>query len=172
VRIRPATRADLRLLGGIEATGDEQFREHFGYDPGFGEPPSGEHRAAQPGFLLVVEEDGEVVGFAHVLEVEGTAHLEQVSVRSDRQQRGLGRALVEAVEAEAARRGHGVLTLMTYAEVPWNAPFYATCGFAETEPTTRFELRLQAVERDLGLDRHGRRVLMVAHLTPQEVTGG
>jgi GNAT superfamily N-acetyltransferase len=171
VRIRPATRSDLRLLGPIEATADGQFREQFGYDPGWGEPPSGEHRAAQPGFLLIGEEDGEVIGFVHVLEVEGAAHLEQVSVHSDRQQRGYGRALVEAAKDGAAQRGYDEITLMTYADVPWNAPFYASCGFAEIAPSTRFQHRLQAVERDLDLERHGRRVLMAASLTPDEVTG-
>ena len=170
MRIRPATRSDLRLLGGIEATGDAQFREQFGYDPDWGEPPSGEHRAAQPGFLLVGEVDGEVVGFVHVLEVEGAAHLEQVSVSSDRQQRGYGRALVEAAMDVAAQHGHDEITLMTYADVPWNGPFYAACGFVEIEPATRFQRHLQAVERDLGLDRHGRRILMVARLTSEQVT--
>jgi GNAT superfamily N-acetyltransferase len=170
VRIRPATRSDLRLLGTIEASGDRQFREHFGYDPGWGEPPSGEHRAAQPGFLLVGEDDGEVIGFVHVLEVDDAAHLEQVSVRSDRQQRGFGRALVEAAKDAAAQRGYAEITLMTYADVPWNAPFYVTCGFVQTEPTTRFQHRLLAVERDLGLGQHGRRVLMAASLSSTQVT--
>lgn len=64
-------------------------------------------RAARPGFILVVGEP--VVGFAHVLETDGQAHLEQLSVLRSRQRRGLGSALLRAAMAEVARRGRRVL---------------------------------------------------------------
>ena len=42
-----------------------------------------------------------------------------------------GRAWVVADEADrwALRRGLSALTLTTYADVPWNAPYYARLGF-------------------------------------------
>ena len=43
-----------------------------------------------------------------------------------------GDDLVHAAMAEAQHRGYDQLTLRTYAEVPWNAPFYASCGFIES----------------------------------------
>lgn len=170
--VRPPTRADLLVLAEIEVAGDRQFADWFGHDPGWDPPPSGEHRAAEPGFLLVAAEKagGPAVGFVHVLELEGWAHLEQVSVRPERQRRGHGRTLVEAAKAGAAERGHERISLMTYADVPWNAPFYATCAFVEAEPAAPLHRRLVEVERALGLDRHGRRVLMVARLTADRVT--
>jgi len=169
--VRRATRADLRHLGGIEADADRLFAAYLGADPGWPSPPAGERRAAEPGFVLVAApDDGPVLGFVHVLEIDGAAHLEQLSVASAAQRQGRGRALVEAAKAEAASRGHGQMSLMTYADVPWNAPFYATCGFVQVEPATPFHRRLIRVEEDLGLARYGRRVLMVTSLTTPGVT--
>jgi hypothetical protein len=54
-------------------------------------------------------------------------------------------------------RGYDELTLRTYADVPWNAPFYATCGFTETEPATDFHRHLHLVEAGLGLSRYSQR---------------
>ena len=104
----------------------------------------------------------DVVGFAHLLEQDGHAHLEQLSVLPRLGRRGLGRMLVSAVLREAGARGHREVTLRTYADVPWNAPFYTRCGFVETEPRTAFLRRLIDVEESLGLLQHGRRLQMTA----------
>lgn len=128
--------------------------------------PSGAVRNAQPGFFLVALESvhDSVIGFVHVLEIEGVAHLEQLSVLPTHGRRGNGRKLVEASMAEASDRGYHELTLRTYADVPWNAPFYKTCGFTEREPATAFYRRLVALEKELGLDRYGRRIQMTVQL--------
>ena len=162
--IRTATPVDVRRLQELEEAADSVFADVFGKVPWSSTP--GAWRVREPGVVLVAAEEpeGEAVGFAHVHEVEGHAHLEQLGVRPDRARRGHVRALVEAAKAEAARRGYARLSLMTYAEIPWHAPFYATCGFVETEPTTPYHRRLREVERDLGLDAYGRRVLMVARV--------
>ena len=117
-----------------------------------------------PGFVLVTGEalDDVPVGFVHVLEVDGLAHLEQLAVRLASGRRGHGRALVEAAKVEAARRGYRRISLRTYADVPWNAPFYTTCGFVESEPDHAFLRELQRRETAVGLDRYGRRVPMTA----------
>jgi len=141
--------------------------------------PSGHERAAADGFILVAPDAAtdEPVGFAHVQMHEGHAHLEQLSVHPDHGRRGLGTALVEAACERLSARGHGVLTLMTYADLPWNAPFYAARGFVEvpdTDPRSDWQKRLIAREEELGLDRHGRRVLMRRplrrHRTVDELT--
>ncbi len=66
--------------------------------------------------------------------------------------------------AEAQHRGYDQLTLRTYAEVPWNAPFYASCGFIESEPSSDFHRDLIVVELQDGLARYGARIQMTAHL--------
>jgi N-acetylglutamate synthase-like GNAT family acetyltransferase len=49
--------------------------------------------------------------------------------------RGIGRALLDHVAALARARGAPALTLTTFAEVPWNGPYYARLGF-EVWPDT------------------------------------
>ncbi|MFT4084282.1 MAG: GNAT family N-acetyltransferase [Nocardioides sp.] len=168
--IREAGPADVALLREIEEAADRRLVELFAATDWAPATP-GERRAALPGFLLVVTEgDAVPVGFAHVLEIEGQCHLEQLAVLPEHGRRGHGRALVDAVRAEAGVRGHRSVSLMTYAEVPWNAPFYATCGFVVAPPRTTFEHELARAERRLGLERYGARVLMVADVTSPEVT--
>lgn len=162
-RIRPAVAADLAALQGIEDRADRILVELL--RPAEWWPaPTGAERAAEPGFLLVAEDadadDGALVGFAHVLEVDGLAHLEQVAVPPEHGRRGHGGALVEAAAGEARRRGHRRITLRTFADVPWNAPAYARAGFVEEEPATPFHRGLVATEARLGLDLVGRRIQM------------
>lgn len=169
--VRPAGPADLPLIAPIEESGDALFASVFGDLAGsaLSNPaPTGSERAAKPGFLLVSGDPA--VGFVHVLELEGHAHLEQISVHPDHGRRGVGAALLEAACAEAQARGHAGITLMTYADLPWNGPFYAHHGFAEVEegePRLPYQRRLQEVEESLGLQRHGRRVLMRRRLAAQ-----
>lgn len=73
--------------------------------------------------------------------------------------------LVRAAMSSAAERGHTKMTLRTYADVPWNAPFYASCGFVETSPETEALRRLIDVEQRLGLFEHGHRIQMTAALS-------
>lgn len=120
-----------------------------------------------PGFLLVAAESiqSAAIGFVHVIEVDGFAHLEQLSVRPEKSRQGIGRALVKAAMVEAAARGYKNLTLRTFAEVPWNAPFYATCGFEVSEPELPFQRELAVTEDRLGLAKFGRRVQMTARVS-------
>jgi GNAT superfamily N-acetyltransferase len=113
-----------------------------------------------PGFLLVAGDP--VVGFAHVIEVEGIAHLEQLAVRPAEQDRGVGRSLVRAARDEAAARGYDVLSLCTFAEVPWNGPFYARQGFEEVTELGPVHREIREKEMSRGLDGLGRRVVMQA----------
>ncbi|MBW4041415.1 MAG: GNAT family N-acetyltransferase [Acidobacteria bacterium] len=166
VSIRFASDDDLDRLEHIENDADELLLERF-HPEEWQRASSGRERAAQPGFLLIAAqtEDGPAIGFAHALEVGGAAHLEQLAVLRDAGRRGHGSALVRAALAEAGRRGHRRMTLRTYADVPWNAPFYAARGFVESAPDTDLLRGLVAVEAGLGLERYGRRIQMTAVTT-------
>ncbi len=61
--------------------------------------------------------------------VDGCSHVEQVSVDPGSARRGLGRALLDFAAEQAAAVGLPAMTLTTFAEVPWNAPYYRRCGF-------------------------------------------
>ncbi|SFR69995.1 Acetyltransferase (GNAT) family protein [Agromyces sp. CF514] len=154
--IRLAAPGELELLEQLENDADGLFIERF--RPTSWRPaPDAATRAAQPGFILVAVVEGSdgdgdrttVVGFAQVLEHDGHVHLEQLSVSPAHARRGHGRRLVEAAIAHAAALGYAEITLRTYADVPWNGPFYRSCGFVESDPATPWHREL--AEHDLGL---------------------
>jgi GNAT superfamily N-acetyltransferase len=161
-RIRLARPDDASALEAIENEADRLLTDLLQPDA-WPPAPAGSTRLAEPGFVLVVElPSGEVAGFAHVLEADGVCHLEQLSVGPVHARRGLGRKLLDAAKDHARPRGHERMTLRTYADVPWNAPFYETAGFAAEEPATPLHRSLIDVEARLGLDRLGRRLQMAA----------
>lgn len=165
--IRHAEASDAEMIQSIETAADALLIDALG---AWSWPPAGDgvSRLASPGFLLVLEEQTShsPVGFVHVLDVDGHAHLEQLSVVPSAGRQGHGRDLVIAALEEARERGYSRVTLRTYAEVPWNAPFYASCGFLESIPETPFLRELVDTESALGLDRYGRRVQMTVELDP------
>lgn len=158
------------MLAAIEDAGLVMFEQVLGDLTGdalAAPAPAGQERAAQPGFVLVAGDPA--IGFAHVVDLVAHAHLAQLSVHPDHGRRGVGGALVEAAAERATLQGHGSLTLTTYADLPWNAPFYARHGFVEVdpdEPMTGPQLAISAEEERLGLGRHGRRVWMRRALRP------
>ncbi len=94
-------------------------------------------------------------GFLLTEMVDGCLHVEQVSVDPGSARRGLGRALPDHAADQAAAAGVRALTLTTFGQVPWNAPYYARCGFrllgdAEVTPGLRAIRRQEAV---FGLDQ-------------------
>lgn len=163
--IRAATPADYPETVLIEVAADALLVDLFDarHWPG---PSTAEERAAAPGFVLIAEDQemSTPVGFVHVLEIAGHAHLEQLSVHPSHTRRGLGRLLIDAALDEASRRGYALITLRTYADVPWNAPFYRTCGFVPSEPDSDFLRSLVGVEETLGLAKYGPRIQMAAAL--------
>lgn len=163
-RIRPARPEDVSLLPAIEWAAAQQFRA-LGIDGPFLDSvkPVEAHLAAEAeGRLLVAEgDDGLPIGFALIEWQDGAPHLEELDVHPEHGRRGAGRALVEAVLAWAKARGARAVTLSTFRDVPWNAPFYARLGFAPLpDDAIGPGLRgIVAAERAQGLAMDGR-VLM------------
>jgi len=110
-------------------------------------------------WVAVDKSDGPV-GFAFVRELDGVAHLEELDVLPEHGGRGLGSALLDAVNAWAIGR-YAAITLATFRDVPWNAPFYARRGFREI-PADELSPGLRdlvTIERSRGL-RTDLRVMM------------
>ncbi|MES2094671.1 MAG: GNAT family N-acetyltransferase [Actinomycetota bacterium] len=158
--VRQATADDLELLEAIENEADALFATVFSR-VGWRPAPTYTKPSQQRGFILVASDTpgSDPIGFAHVLEVLGSGHLEQLSVTPSAARRGHGRALVEAVKSESRLRRCKRVTLRTFADVPWNAPFYSSCGFIERDPDSDFLRDLLAAEQQRGLG-YGRRVQM------------
>ena len=165
--VRQATADDLELLEAIENESDAMFATVFSI-VSWRPAPSYPKPSQQSGFILVASENpgSDPIGFAHVLKAPGSNHLEQLSVKPSATHRGHGRALVEAVKSESRLRGCKRITLRTFADVPWNAPFYLSCGFIEGDPDSDFLRDLSAAEQQRGLG-YGRRIQMNFDLTDE-----
>ncbi len=77
------------------------------------------------------------VGFALLGVVDGLTHLEQIAVHPGHANQGIGTRLLEAVFATAAapQTTNRAVTLTTFRDVPWNAPWYARRGFRVIQPS-------------------------------------
>ncbi|MBB5909752.1 GNAT family N-acetyltransferase [Actinoalloteichus hymeniacidonis] len=69
------------------------------------------------------------VGFAATTVLDGHCHLEELAVHPAYGRLGIGSALLAATTERAARRGFTRVTLTTFADVPFNAPWYRRRGF-------------------------------------------
>ncbi|SDO21576.1 GNAT family N-acetyltransferase [Geodermatophilus sp. DSM 45219] len=150
--VRVASADDLRALPAVEDAADELFRSLGVLDL----PPAASR--AEAWRVLVVGRP--VAGFAVLERVDGDVHLEQLSVHPSAMRRGSGTALLTAAVDLARSAGARRVTLLTYADVPWNAPFYARRGWAVTDDLGPSLRELVASEVELRLARHGRRVVM------------
>lgn len=74
---------------------------------------------------------GDVVGYGFASHLDGNLHLEQVSVRPEFARRGIGAQIFLALESGAASSAMLISTLFTFADVPWNAPYYQRLGYQE-----------------------------------------
>ncbi len=168
VSIRPVEPDEIPLLGDIEKSAVELFRDNGLDDVAEGGhlPPGFVLSFTRYGTILVADVDQTVAGFALVASYDQTAHLYEVSVGRTFQGQGFGRQLVDGACAWAQTNGFGAITLSTFVEIPWNAPFYASMGFrilTEHEWTPAFHV-LRGREEDAGLDV-GRRCFMKKDLS-------
>lgn len=154
--IRYARAEDLPQLRGIEAAAGEAFRRvgmaAIAEDP----PPALDT-------LTVYQQDGRVwvasdsadnpVAYLLLDVVDRFAHIAQVTVHPRCARRGLGRLLIEEAARWAGARGLHGLTLTTFEQVPWNAPYYRRLGFREV-PESQWPVGMRQIvqsEREHGL---------------------
>jgi GNAT superfamily N-acetyltransferase len=162
--IRLARENDVAGLAAVELAAAALFRS-AGLTGAYLDETRGleELDAARRESRLWVAADGDdrAVGFALATVLGEAPHLEELAVHPDHGRRGLGRRLVGAVIAWARARNAPALTLSTFRDVAWNAPFYARIGFASlpAEALDAELLRLRAREREHGLPIE-RRVVM------------
>ena len=69
------------------------------------------------------------VGFLTASVHHDDVHILEMSVASPWQGYGIGKALLRHLEQWALRKKLTGITLTTFQEVPWNAPFYSKMGF-------------------------------------------
>lgn len=154
VTIRHADKTDYAVLPSVEADAAQVFKEYGLAAIAEMEPAPPEYYSQLPERAAVfVAEDEAVIGFAVITEIDGQAYLKEISVCRTSSGKGVGRTLLEhAISWAAARYRWMVLT--TFADLPFNAPFYRKAGFQEFMPDDDWpELKaLRMAEQKSGLD--------------------
>jgi N-acetylglutamate synthase-like GNAT family acetyltransferase len=82
--------------------------------------------------------------------------------------RGVGATLIDRLDAEAAAEHRPALTLTTFRDVHWNAPYYAHLGFvvletAEQGPELRALIQRERSSIPTGTPRVAMRRPITAH---------
>jgi GNAT superfamily N-acetyltransferase len=110
------------------------------------------------------------VGFCALEELDGQGHVEGLYVIPESGRRGLGRDLLEAACEAARAEGFTRVTLVTFADVPFNAPFYLRASFRVARDDELGDELRAIVEGEVasGLAALGRRVALVRALSPGE----
>jgi GNAT superfamily N-acetyltransferase len=155
-QIRFAHAEDLPLLSHIEQSAARLFLDTpyaFLVDD---EPLSLDfvQQQFQAGRVWVAVDCHEImVGYAIAREVDDTLYLQQIDVEPAHGRRGIGSALVNTVCVWAKQRGYEIVSLSTFRDLPWNAPFYSKLGFHpvdEADLTTGFQqIRLKELAAGL-----------------------
>lgn len=94
-----------------------------------------------------------VVGYAIAREVDDTLYLQQIDVEPEHGRRGIGSALVNTICAWAKQQGYRSVSLSTFRDIPWNAPFYSKLGFHPVDEallSNGFQ-QIRLKEHDAGL---------------------
>jgi GNAT superfamily N-acetyltransferase len=155
--VRPAEERDLEALPTLENSAGMLFREIAA----LAWLADGEDLAisryrellTDGASWVAVDAEDRPIGFLCASVESDALHIWEVGVRRDLQRLGIGRGLImRAIEA-AHRNGLPAVTLTTFRDVPWNAPFYTKLGF-ETLAGTAVGDRLKALlnaEVDRGL---------------------
>jgi ribosomal protein S18 acetylase RimI-like enzyme len=130
--LRAARRDDLPAVHELERAAGAAFRDLDMAAVADDEPLSITELASfqQDGRAWVITDDADrPVAYLLLNVVDENAHVEQVSVHPDHARQGLGKTLLDTAAAWAEAHGLAAVTLSTYANVPWNAPYYQRLGF-------------------------------------------
>jgi len=127
--IRKAKLCDLPMLPQIEDRADSLFpHNHYPDDLDLCSQQDLK-QAMNQGFLTVAVIKNELVGFGMASLLGDFLHLLQLSVLPEFGRRGIGAALLDSVNQQAMAAKVSSVTLTTFRDIPWNAPFYEKKGF-------------------------------------------
>ncbi len=128
--IRPATAADVPAISRIVEAAYAPYVPRIGRKPA---PMLDDHAArVRDGQAWVFVAGGAVAGMAVLLDEPDHLLLDNIAVDAAHRGTGIGRALMEFTEAEAARRGHAEVRLYTNEAMTENIALYGRIGYRET----------------------------------------
>ena len=137
--LRPATREDTRRLFEIHrASMYELVDRVWGWDEADQEERFRDYLASSPG-LQVIEVEGEVAGFVHVVSSPDEITIVDIELAPAYQNQGIGSAIMQATLAEARHRGVPV-TLKVLKVNPEARRLYDSLGFVHVGETAAHDL--------------------------------
>ncbi len=124
--LRLTQESDIALLPAIERSAARAFRQI----PSLAWLADSEvisvarhHDYLETEHSLLAVAAGQPVGFILTEPLDDALFIVEVAVHQAWQQQGIGRMLLERVIESARQMGYPTVTLTTFREVPWNAPF-------------------------------------------------
>ncbi|HGN1705601.1 TPA: GNAT family N-acetyltransferase [Providencia rettgeri] len=131
--IRLALPNDAQYLPAIEASAGLKFADNPKYHwvaEGDGQTEQ-DHLAFihQQLEWIAVNDKNEPIGFINTEKHEGSLHICELSVCQNWQGKGVGKQLIKQVFTAALAMKMDSVTLTTFRDVPWNAPYYQYLGF-------------------------------------------
>lgn len=146
--IRLALPEDAQLLPAIEISAAQAFRMINELSWLADSPPMSIERHSQLIALstcwVALDAENQPQGFLSSERYGSDLHIYELSVMQSMQGQGTGRRLIEAAKDYARSSRLSFVTLTTFKNVPWNAPFYSRAGF-ETKATTDLDQRLAGI---------------------------
>lgn len=131
--IEHGTQAQSGQLQGIERAAGTRFAAVGMSDVADNDPTLGsilEDRAAQGRLYVALMADRTIAGFLFWSPKDGKAYIEEVSVHPDHAGNRLAARMIDVLAADV-RGKQTALSLATFRDIPWNAPYYASLGFVE-----------------------------------------
>lgn len=157
VLIRAATETDFTLLPDVEVDAAQAFLD-YGLDTIADHQPASAtsylNLPKDSAVFVADRQDKMVIGFVVAMRVDSQAYLKEVAVRRAHAGHGVGRRLIDAAITWARCNLYLHMTLTTFADVPFNAPFYRKIGFSAFDPGRNWpELRaIREHERKIRLE--------------------
>ncbi|QBF26812.1 GNAT family N-acetyltransferase [Pseudomonas tructae] len=152
MNIRLARPEDAPLLPTVERSAAQAFLRH----PGLEWIARGPVMSLEDhlGFIeaghewLLTDEHDPPQGFICATPAGTDLFIHELSVAQALQGQGQGRRLIATVRQWASDQGFQGLTLTTFVQVPWNAPFYARLGFELLTETQLSQALSQQLRRE------------------------
>lgn len=162
VTIRLAQVADIPQIIAVECSAVQIYRQI----PDLSFIADGDEMSEQQHLAFIAKQSewvaenaaSAVVGFIAARVYQSNWHIAELSVAEHWQRRGIGKRLINVVKTQAAHHGIRRLTLTTFIDVPWNAPYYRCHGFIVIPPDrlTRALQHILAQEVVMGLPAENR----------------
>lgn len=151
--VRRARQNDAAALPAIERSAAELFRTDspLAWLADTDVASAAQHRQAIDNAHVWVAENtsAQLIGFIRAQDVGNQLHIEELSVSLAFQGQGAGRQLLLAAIEHARLQHMHAVTLTTFRDVPWNAPFYQRMGFVVIAPGEHEAHLLDALQKEI-----------------------